>query len=272
MARTFVLVWIFTLPFSLVYDMETLPALLFLVFFVTFGFVGLEFVSIEFDDPFGDDPNDFDVLGLARVVFEDIFISLYDIDGKARADKLRNAVEAPLERQQQRWQQQRQERPLTAKSTSSAAVEKGHSNGRHRRYCSFDAFNNSFVAPKSTVGVDRSCLLLDASARLNQELSLRQFTQHDSFTPTNGNSITKKEPSSNGSSSLDLTDVFEGDSSLSAFGFDSPYSNASGGGTPTVGTYGATASRPRTFSREGKPPRPQDHLKRKSSHGERDCL
>jgi hypothetical protein len=34
---------------------------------VTYGFVGLETVSIELDDPFGDDENDFDNLGMALV-------------------------------------------------------------------------------------------------------------------------------------------------------------------------------------------------------------
>jgi len=242
MARTFVLVWIFTLPFSLVYDMQTLPALLFLVFFVTFGFVGLEFVSIEFDDPFGDDPNDFDVLGLARVVFEDIYISLYDIDGKVAAENLRRCVEAPLEQQHQD--------PLTAKSTSVTdnTLVPSHGNGRHRRYDSIDAFNNSAAVPKNSVGAERSYLLSDASRR--------------AFTPTNGGD-TVSEASSHGGSSLDLAAVFDGDCSPSAFGFDSPYSNASSGGTSTpTPTYGATASRQRTFSREGKPPRPQDYIKK----------
>jgi len=36
-------------------------------FFITYGFVGLEYVSMELDDPFGDDPNDFDDLGMAEV-------------------------------------------------------------------------------------------------------------------------------------------------------------------------------------------------------------
>lgn len=223
--------------------MQTLPALLFLVFFVTFGFVGLEFVSIEFDDPFGDDPNDFDVLGLARVVFEDIYISLYDIDGKVAAENLRRCVEAPLEQQHQD--------PLTAKSTSvtDSTLVPSHGNGRHRRYNSIDAFNNSAAVPKTSVGANRSYLLSDASSK------------HCAFTPTN-DSDTVSEASSHGSS-LDLAAVFDGDYSPSAFGFDSPYSNSSSGGTSTpTPTYGATGSRQRTFSREGKPPRPQDYIKK----------
>lgn len=36
-------------------------------FLLTYGFVGLERVSIEMEDPFGNDTNDFDDMGLAQV-------------------------------------------------------------------------------------------------------------------------------------------------------------------------------------------------------------
>lgn len=171
MSRTFVLLWVFSLPLSLVYDMETLPALLFLIFFVTFGFVGLEFVAVEFDDPFGDDENDFDWLGLARVVFEDLYISIYDVDGQHAADALRRGVESSTAHR----------RSMKTKSLSSSSgptaskSKKTSASGRHKRHCSFDAFNNSVAAP--TVGADRSRLLLDASSRLNQNMTLSQFVE-----------------------------------------------------------------------------------------------
>ncbi len=57
------------------------------------AFIGLECVSVELDDPFGDDPNDFDVLGLIQVVFQDIYICIYDADGEESADKLRKYFE-----------------------------------------------------------------------------------------------------------------------------------------------------------------------------------
>jgi hypothetical protein len=60
-----------------------------LVFFITYAFVGLEFVSIELDDPYGDDPNDLDILGLAKTVFEDIYICIYDCDGEESAKGLK---------------------------------------------------------------------------------------------------------------------------------------------------------------------------------------
>ena len=53
MTRTFLAVWVFTLPCALSDDIETLVPLIFIVFFITYGFIGLELVSIELDDPFG---------------------------------------------------------------------------------------------------------------------------------------------------------------------------------------------------------------------------
>jgi hypothetical protein len=47
---------------------------------------------MELDDPFGDDPNDFDDLGMAEIVFEDIYISLYKRDGLESAEMLRDKV------------------------------------------------------------------------------------------------------------------------------------------------------------------------------------
>ena len=70
---------------------------MFIIFFITYGFIGLEYISMELDDPFGDDPNDFDVTGLCEVVFDDIFIAVHDVDGKAAADVLRKNVNLPLD-------------------------------------------------------------------------------------------------------------------------------------------------------------------------------
>lgn len=52
------------------------------------AFVGLELVAIELDDPFGDDPNDFDVAGLANVTFKDIYIFIYDLQGDTESKAL----------------------------------------------------------------------------------------------------------------------------------------------------------------------------------------
>ncbi len=80
-----------------------------------------------------DDPNDFDVLGLAKVVFEDIYISIYDIDGKEAADELRTGLTA-----------------------SSDKIETARS--KHARYASGDALKYS-IQSDVLVGVDKSQLL-----------------------------------------------------------------------------------------------------------------
>lgn len=53
MARTFLLIWTFTIPFVLrgVVD-EAFVAMIF-VFFLTYGFVGLELVAMKLMSPFG---------------------------------------------------------------------------------------------------------------------------------------------------------------------------------------------------------------------------
>lgn len=51
---------------------------------------------MELDDPFGDDPNDFDNLGMAQLVFEDIYISIYKLDGDQAAYQLRRKIVARI--------------------------------------------------------------------------------------------------------------------------------------------------------------------------------
>jgi len=94
MTRTFLLVWIFTLPWVLMNSTKKLPALILIVFTITYAFVGLEFVSIELDDPYGSDANDFDVLGMAGVVFDDIFTYIFDIDGREAAEELSSPLKS----------------------------------------------------------------------------------------------------------------------------------------------------------------------------------
>lgn len=93
MARTFLFFWVYTLPFALVGNFKNLVVILICMFFVTYGFIGLEYVSMEMDDPFGDDPNDFDDLHMAQLAFEDIYITLYKIDGPESADYIRKIID-----------------------------------------------------------------------------------------------------------------------------------------------------------------------------------
>jgi predicted membrane chloride channel (bestrophin family) len=59
MTRTFLFLYIFTVPFVFLSDDSSTFAHCFTIFLLTYGFMGLEVVSIELDNPFGDDPNDF---------------------------------------------------------------------------------------------------------------------------------------------------------------------------------------------------------------------
>jgi len=81
MTRTLLFVWVFTLPFALASDISGTIPLLFVNFFCTYGFIGLELISIEIENPFGTDPNTFSAKALSEVVISDIEVMLQDIDG-----------------------------------------------------------------------------------------------------------------------------------------------------------------------------------------------
>jgi hypothetical protein len=49
----------------------------------------LEVVAIDLDNPFGDDPNDFDNTAMAFTASEDTYLTILDVDGPEWADKLR---------------------------------------------------------------------------------------------------------------------------------------------------------------------------------------
>lgn len=132
MTRTFLFVWVFTLSLVLCHDVGNYPFdPLLMIFLTTFGFIGalllarvilvdvltgvlhnsyahshlpsctrtgIEFVCLELDDPFGNDPNDFDDLGMAQLVFEDIYISIYKLDGTRAASQLRRKIVARIKR------------------------------------------------------------------------------------------------------------------------------------------------------------------------------
>jgi len=72
MTRIFLFVWMFSLPFALVHNASEPYSVVLIIFFITYGFFGLEFVSIELDDPFGDDPNDLEMENLSNVIIRGI--------------------------------------------------------------------------------------------------------------------------------------------------------------------------------------------------------
>jgi len=90
--RTILFVWLFTLPLSLLKDTSAPWDSMIMIFILTYGFLGLEYVSIELDDPFGNDDNDFDNLEMAQRIYEDIYITLFDCDGYEAAENLRKTM------------------------------------------------------------------------------------------------------------------------------------------------------------------------------------
>jgi len=84
MTRIFLFVWMFSLPFSLVYGAKEPYTTPILMFFITYGFFGLEFVSIELDDPFGEDDNDLAIDDLSKVIVKGIND---DLQSKAYVEK-----------------------------------------------------------------------------------------------------------------------------------------------------------------------------------------
>ena len=72
MTRIFLFVWMFTLPFALAHEAEEPISIMLIIFFITYGFFGLEFVSIELDDPFGHDANDIEMDKLTSTIMSNI--------------------------------------------------------------------------------------------------------------------------------------------------------------------------------------------------------
>jgi predicted membrane chloride channel (bestrophin family) len=59
MTRTFLLFWVFSLPLVLIKDDTSLWATFLVIFGITYGFFGLEYVALQLSDPYGQDENDF---------------------------------------------------------------------------------------------------------------------------------------------------------------------------------------------------------------------
>merc|ERR1711862_929673 len=53
----------------------------FIVFFLTFAYLGLELMSIQLQDLFGSDDNDVNCLNICRGVMEDIYNIIDEVDG-----------------------------------------------------------------------------------------------------------------------------------------------------------------------------------------------
>jgi len=91
MSRAFLFFWVYTLPMVLLNDYRLWSSIL-IVMLVSFGFIGVEYVSMSLDDPLADDTNDIDEHGMSLLVYEDIYLAIYRTDGPDAAVALRNRV------------------------------------------------------------------------------------------------------------------------------------------------------------------------------------
>ena len=92
MTRMFLFFWVYSLPLVLVDQMGALYNSLLMVFLITFGFIGIEYVSMTLDDPFGHDVNDVDQTGMSELVFEDVYLTIYKVDGLQAARNVKKRV------------------------------------------------------------------------------------------------------------------------------------------------------------------------------------
>lgn len=100
MNRTFLYFYIFTVPLTLLQDVsDDYPYMQLLVtVFLTYGFVGLQLIAIELDDPFGNDQNDFNNIAMAQDTCDDVYMMICNCDGREYADQL-GAEMLPARRQ-----------------------------------------------------------------------------------------------------------------------------------------------------------------------------
>ena len=94
MSRTLMFVYVYTIPFALLsVDSTNIHVkVIVMAFIIAYGFVGIELVSIELDDPFGKSPNHLPVIGQAKGVVEDILRCIVDTDGLEWANQLQDLL------------------------------------------------------------------------------------------------------------------------------------------------------------------------------------
>lgn len=66
MGRTFLFLWVYTMPLALMGLEIQLIATLAFVFFISYGYIGLELISMKLLNPFGNDVNDLDIVGIQK--------------------------------------------------------------------------------------------------------------------------------------------------------------------------------------------------------------
>ena len=94
MSRIFLLLYVFTMPFAILSaDLKLGDVqVVLLVFIMTYGFMGLELVSTNLEDPFGSDPADLPVIDVTKELMEDVFLMISRVDGLDAALRLRDRM------------------------------------------------------------------------------------------------------------------------------------------------------------------------------------
>ena len=94
MSRIFLLLYVFTMPFAILSaDLKLGDVqVVLLVFIMTYGFMGLELVSTNLEDPFGSDPADLPVIEITKELMEDVFLMISRVDGLDAALRLRDRM------------------------------------------------------------------------------------------------------------------------------------------------------------------------------------
>ena len=94
MARIFLVLYVFTMPFAILSaDLKLADfQVVLLVMLMTYGFMGLEIVSTNLDDPFGSDPSDLPVIEQMKELMEDVMLMISQVDGLDAAMQLRSRI------------------------------------------------------------------------------------------------------------------------------------------------------------------------------------
>lgn len=92
LGRTFVLIFTFTMPFVLRGIVEEHAASYAFIFVLTYGFIGLELVSVQLCYPFGDGRNDLNVMGMRQSLLRGIKQDL-ELFGETMTDRVDRRME-----------------------------------------------------------------------------------------------------------------------------------------------------------------------------------
>jgi len=137
MGRTFLFIWTFSIPFVLLGIFSELVSAFFFIFFLTYGFLGLEFVSMKLLDPFGDGVNDLNVTGMRQAIIRGIESDSKLIESGFQQMSFRSKIDPPI-------------KPNTPIETGRKVFDTGHDE---------DKYNNS----------------IDTSASHSQDLHYHAF-------------------------------------------------------------------------------------------------